>query len=926
MRRDPPITFRGALKILGRDDPGWLKAVDRLLGGVILGAGPLAFVSETFEAIWGMVDQKSEAVTRLHEVMGAFTGRVTGTSGLYRQDLVVAAHSTIVLAAFCEAVASAVGVTPTEQEKAKITDLRRAEGQGLVEALYSSSIPTPSAAASFERNVDDLDEWAASLSTKVLDVYGIRGDWTRVARHIRDDFAARYRSHFLDLAAGVPEFGVWADQVAHANLARGLAGLTDLLGRRLAVVKDARALLDQANRSGLVRPVVDAADPIAVFPAIEQIFQTPRYRLTVHGTNTTISSEAWWKSLPVHDDLPVMLARHFTSPDAHTRPLLLLGHPGAGKSVLMTALAAMLPAADYTVVRVRLRHIDAGALVAAQVAQALDEATNNRVAWADLDDAAVRVVLLDGLDELLQTTAADRTGYLRDVEQFQRTEAAMGQPVAVVVTSRTLVADRVTVRHGTPVVKIEEFDDSQVTAWLSVWNSLNARPLPVASALALPEFARQPLLLLMLAIYHAEPHAPALDAGMSLADLYEKLFTGFAEREIERSGSGTVDELLWRLSVAAIGMLNRGAQYVSEADLAADLAALNDRSPTGGQVLTQFFFVHSPEATTARGSVRGYEFLHATFGEYLVAHRVVELLRDMTDSSFGRRAVHDPDDELLFTLLSHQPLAVQRPVIDFIAEHLARLDDGERGRVERTLDHLLRDHRAQRRSSRYPGYCPDSTDYVARLAAYSANLVLLRVLLTDVVDIESLWTRTGWTAVVRLWTAGLDKQGLAAVLRLLARDGTDLVVKRDGRLSTDLLAVELTFDRSATHRMRIGVAFLDGVHVADGSADDEEIRVYVLGKLVYYLSRSTGPFDIEALPRLHRDMAVLAEHMLVMCGPSWSAEFARDFLLWLEATGAAPLCRAVVALAHPHLGLDVSTTPERFLRQARAYLELQGAD
>ncbi|WP_158842840.1 hypothetical protein [Saccharothrix deserti] len=58
--------------------------------------------------------------------------------------------------------------------------------------------------------------------------------------------------------------------------------------------------------------------------------------------------------------------------------------------------------------------------------------------------------------------------------------------------------------------------------------------------------------------------------------------------------------------------------------------------------------------------------------------RVVEELRDVAEAAFARRARHTPDDDLLFALLSHQPLAVQHPVLGFADDLLAALDDGER--------------------------------------------------------------------------------------------------------------------------------------------------------------------------------------------------------------------------------------------------------
>ena len=155
------------------------------------------------------------------------------------------------------------------------------------------------------------------------------------------------------------------------------------------------------------------------------------------------ADERWWAHRESHDDFDVFLARHVTSPDATRRPLLLLGHPGAGKSLLTKVLAARLPASDYTVVRVPLRRVSADAEIHRQVEEALDIDTDQRIAWSDLAEQSgdtVRVVLLDGLDELLQASEHDRSSYLEDVMDFQERETMQRRPVVAVVTSRTVVA------------------------------------------------------------------------------------------------------------------------------------------------------------------------------------------------------------------------------------------------------------------------------------------------------------------------------------------------------------------------------------------------------------------------------------------------------------------------------------------------------
>ncbi|MGX7828764.1 NACHT domain-containing protein [Actinokineospora sp. 24-640] len=930
MRRDPPITFRGALKILGHHDRPWLDRLNKLVGGVILGSGGIPPVS----ALWGWVDQKNEAVGLVRSALDKVSDRLAGTNGLLRQDLVVAAHSTIVLTAYFDAIQAYLD---EHHGQAKITEAEKVllaagaipdGGDSLVRALYSGSVPTPSATCDFESNVAVVHGWAIQLTGDLAAPFSGTGvafaDPEGIGRDVRD----RYRSHFLSLAATVPEFAIWANMTGQAAIGTALAALTALLtnGPRTDP-PDHRSLLDQANQAELDRPVVETASAPPVFPTVRGVFQTPRYRIECVDSQHSIANEDWWSETPIADDLPHTLARHFSSPESTEGPLLLLGHPGAGKSLLMKVLAASLPAADYTVVRVPLRHVDASASIAAQVEQALQRTTNGRVSWTALDGNGdtIRVVLLDGLDELLQATPHDRTAYLRDVVEFQQREATMDQPVAVVVTSRTLVAERVTVPSGTTVVKLEEFDDTQISAWITEWNRVNAgtgaRPLSTGIALARPELARQPLLLMMLAVYFADPDAVSPAADMSLTDLYERLFDAFARREVARNPVTDVEHAVAhhvrRLSIAALGMLNRGAQQISEADLSADLAALGDPAPSGKRLLGEFFFIHAAQATTDT-VVRTYEFLHATFGEYLVADRVVEVLRDVAESAYGRRNPHEPDDDLLFALLSHETLATQPPALGFIKAKIACLDTVEQDRIIRTLVRLLRTYHRRTSLGRYERYAPTEIDTVRRLASYSANLTLLLTRAKE--GGFELWTtRVGeaqfwidlprWESTVQLWTAGLSLQNLKAMLLTIHLvNGRRVVAGHSAAewLDESLRIAQLGNNYALEKTLRMGVAIDRGVYYDKPDRPDWQNAClpWLTGMLA---GRSPGLyFPQRPSPRVPADVvqsvAELATRVMVTMFTNWSPEFLDRFLRWLIALPGVthnPVAFFVVTWRHP---------------------------
>lgn len=805
--KHPPITFRGALEILGHYERPWLDKVNKLTGGIILATG-LAPAASAISPVWGWVDQKNEGSGLLRGALDSAATRLTDTAGLERRQLVIAAHTTLMMSAFFDAVAaSPLGARYAEaavadRYKLQLAGAAAEEAESTVRALYRIAVPTPTAAIGFYENVQHVQVWAGVLYGKtlnfinqVLDEPIERDTQERLklaGTATREAAAEKYQSYYLEFSGRVPEFAIWSNSMEHAATRSAMGGLEQLLSQvtgSAPKARDARSALRKVNAGVLRDPVLDLnRDGYGFdtsFPSVEELFVKPDCRVTTQRPLARISSEDWWHDIAVSEDLCVVLARHFTSADATSSPLLLLGHPGAGKSLVTKMIAARLPVSQYTVVHVPLRHVDANASLSDQVQEALNQSTHGRVQWADLVEQSTgvtRVLLLDGLDELLQASTSDRTDYLVRIADFQRREADMGYPVAVVVTSRTLVADRVKVPHNTSVIKLEEFNEDQIREWVWKWNSAgSSTSLPEMSAqwaLMHQHLAAQPLLLLMLTLYRANRGNDA-EEELSSTDLYERLFDDFARREIvKREGpklegqefEDAVGQQLRTLAVVALGMFNRGRQDITEPELSNDLKTLEAHTSSGKRLLAEFFFIHSPEAR-ATETTRSYEFLHATFAEYLVAERVVEVLRDVAEGAFGRRVRHAPEDDLLFALLSHQPLSVQQPVLNFVRDKLVVLDPVELDRIRQTLDVLLTGYRGRLPSRRFGDYRPTPFDALRSLGTYSANLVLLRIRrplcgrgapLTEMFAGDEVLSQ--WRATVDLWKSSLDEAAYHSLL------------------------------------------------------------------------------------------------------------------------------------------------------------------
>ncbi|WP_440901297.1 NACHT N-terminal helical domain 7-containing protein, partial [Actinosynnema sp.] len=458
MPRKPALTFAGALRILGEHESKAVERLDKALGGAILASGVVSLVdggaTVLFAALWGWVDQKNEATRLLRELVGKLSGRVAATRGVERRDLIIAAHSTIVAAAFFEVLEERLG--PQRVRELAVTEVEKwqlamGDTQDCHDSLDRSEIPAPSPSRGFQENLEHLARWVDTRAEETGHFFnGLVGGESTVRvfdEEFRELVLDRYQSHYLALAATAPEFVFWAVLGEHAATrvrierlnsefravldthGRALAqahSLLGLLSNRAAAVDKHREGLRKANAGVVAKPIVpsdtERYETDVTFPTIERAFVTPHYRMVAYDKSGRPADDHWWEKQPLARNLELMLAAHFTSADATTLPMLLLGPPGAGKSMLTKVLAARLPAEEYTVVRVPLRSVQAGVSVSQQIQQALDITSNERLRWQDLSDRAdtVLVVLLDGLDELLQAADFDRSGYLRDVVEFQR--------------------------------------------------------------------------------------------------------------------------------------------------------------------------------------------------------------------------------------------------------------------------------------------------------------------------------------------------------------------------------------------------------------------------------------------------------------------------------------------------------------------------
>ncbi|MEV0566856.1 ATP-binding protein [Dactylosporangium sp. NPDC050588] len=808
-----------------------------------------------------MFDAKNELIQALDSLRRAAITGLVNADPITRGPLMIATHAVLVVSAFFTELADQE--TAAEASHGRL-DVRRwpTLDRSAIALMVGMRVPVPSpmkTSSETDFKIWQLYSETAALFNECLVVDApnahlpaIRRLQFQLLQHLPSGALRRYRKYVLAVAAKVPAFTIWTlfDDDAprgsqllpappeDANLARlrrqlGMVVVPAVSGSEIGTMLDeVRACLDRqpAGLSGFHgaldrverRPqVADQWAELAEFyldevtrdatehdqgaprlPVLRDLYVNPGYRAKPFDLgNDHPHEEAWWEQVPAGDEVQGFLVRYLLSPSATLMPLLVLGHPGAGKSAFTRMLAAQLGALGRPVVRVDLRSVVADAPIYLQISKAIERLLSRRLDWAELARTArnaAPVVILDGLDELIQSSAASRADYLELVQEFQRGEAIKGCPVVVVVTSRTVVAHRVRIPNRSMVMRLEPFDEVRIKRWLDRWNEHNARyfaasglqPLTAPAVLAHQGLAEQPLLLLMLALYDSDGNALQRDgANFAGADLYERLLRRFATREVRKHAPGVeADEVerlaekeLLTLSIAAFAMFNRGSQAVLEDELAADLqtftAAPSQRThrlpvppDKARKLVSRFFFVHVSQATAVDGggerTASAYEFLHATFGEYLVArHTHRALLHTYESTQRGGHSLsireEEPDYGLLSALLSFELLCARNTVLAFLGHAVRDTDPRTRQGLIGMLIDVLQNALYVDAWRGFEDYSPRRTSIPERLSIRTANLVLLLVALSNGITMATLFPDAAdpaarWRELAALWQATLS--------------------------------------------------------------------------------------------------------------------------------------------------------------------------
>lgn len=217
------------------------------------------------------------------------------------------------------------------------------------------------------------------------------------------------------------------------------------------------------------------------FPKIVDAFIPQSYKcLSYQQKNTKLKDSSVWKQVPTERDLDKFFVEYLYSPDSIDYPLIILGQPGSGKSLLTKVLSAQLMSSSYTVIRIPLREVNADDGIDVLVEDQIKKVTNRSLATQGYGGFAKQfsekplIIILDGYDELLQAKGDVFSGYLEKIRTFQQDQKTLKRPVRVIVTSRITLIDKARIPLNSTILRLMEFDSSQRQTWINIWNNINA--------------------------------------------------------------------------------------------------------------------------------------------------------------------------------------------------------------------------------------------------------------------------------------------------------------------------------------------------------------------------------------------------------------------------------------------------------------------
>jgi len=578
----------------------------------------------------------------------------------------------------------------TDESIEKYIEFLRNESTNIIDQntkdIFDRDLSMPNPIEDIDEYLDRLEDFYDILNREFMLFYEKLSFWDELKEGKRDKFMAtvrglprkaveNYEKQYYQLATIFGDFFVWTNIREHKSIKHridiGFNEITNLLKEYIESRQETKAVKTLENyrkqyEEDIKKAVVGTSEmetnsiDNVVLPAKKDIFVPQSYRSLIYKKNMHLEDTYIWSECMERDDIGKCISDTLRHPIVGSYPLLILGHPGAGKSLLCNMLAARILFHEYHVIIIKLRDTIADDTIQQQINQQIEKDFSNNCSWSDITESSLDkpiLLIFDGYDELLQASGRTYSNYLQRINEFQRQQWDIhGMFVKCIITSRVTLIDKASIPNNTPVIMLSDFDENRIATWSNIWNEKNAeyfsnnnlQPFEVDKTSKVFELAKQPLLLLMLALFDSNQNALKKNKELNRTQLYDSLIRDFISREKrkdegfrgkqEREQKKIIDEEVKKVSIAALGMYNRKALYIRSVELENDLKfilnkdgnykeSMNMELTESDKLLGSFFFIHRSNSTdlVEKEKVQNaaYEFLHNTFGEFLTANYIV---------------------------------------------------------------------------------------------------------------------------------------------------------------------------------------------------------------------------------------------------------------------------------------------------------------
>ena len=408
-----------------------------------------------------------------------------------------------------------------------------------------------------------------------------------------------------------------------------------------------KPLIDNADIEGIVYPKNKEIYIAQSFRSIDYTKKTHKRDFLTNETMNGLSTKG--------ENISSFLLQSLIDPNYSNKPIVLLGLPGAGKSMLSKMFAGQLcETNDFIPFLVKLRNVASNtANVSEHINKGISKSPDtNWIEWAKEFRDRIPVIIMDGFDELMQSSTTELNNYIGAIKEFQNDALHHDIAVRIILTSRTTVMQNVYIPEGTRIIKLDSFDAKRRDLWVKIWNSHQIKAkykFSIPQNSKIEHLAQEPLLIFMLAVYDfekSELQLMTMEKNFNQSKLYDSLLISFIDRQLKKNDyfknlneeQQKKERELFRLRLGMIALLmflnNTAHKDTQKLKEELEVFGLHESHIQSKNVLGDFFFIHDNKSTTEGDSENlNFEFLHKTFGEFLAADFLLRIAFKQTQKS-----------------------------------------------------------------------------------------------------------------------------------------------------------------------------------------------------------------------------------------------------------------------------------------------------